>query len=81
MVSYKYNEYFSFAGNFEPAFLLELTSAGITTPEKNEEYCKDLFAFFHKELGVPGDRGYIKFHDAERTNLGFQGTTVAKLFG
>jgi len=32
---------------------------GNITPEKNEAYSKDLFALLNKELGVPGDRGYM----------------------
>ncbi|KAI9511348.1 Tautomerase/MIF [Russula earlei] len=81
MVSYRYNEYFAFAGTFEPAFSLALIAAGVITPEKNDVYCKELFAFFDRELGVGGDRGYIQFNDADRANLGFQGMTVAKLLG
>jgi Macrophage migration inhibitory factor (MIF) len=29
------------------------------TPEQNEVYSKDLFALLKKELGLPGDRGYM----------------------
>jgi hypothetical protein len=29
------------------------------TPEQNLVYSKDLFALLKKELGVPGDRGYM----------------------
>jgi hypothetical protein len=32
---------------------------GNITPEKNEAYSKDFFALLNKELGVPGDRGYM----------------------
>jgi hypothetical protein len=29
------------------------------TPEQNQAYSKELFALINKELGVPGDRGYM----------------------
>jgi len=80
-VSYRYNEHLSFAGTFDPAFLLVITSLDNITPERNEAYSKDLFELINKELGVQGDRGYITFYDPGRAYLGYQGTTFAQIFG
>ncbi|KAH9967992.1 Tautomerase/MIF [Russula dissimulans] len=81
LVSYRHNAHLSFAGTFDPAFLLEITSLDNITPEQNEVYSKDLFALLKKELGLPGDRGYIKFNDPGRAYLGYQETTFAQIFG
>ncbi|KAI0303513.1 Tautomerase/MIF [Multifurca ochricompacta] len=80
-VSYKYNEFLSFHGTFDPAFLLTITSLDNITPELNEAYSKDLFAFFKEELKTPGDRGYVTFYDPGRAYLGHNGTTFAQIFG
>ncbi|KAI9511346.1 Tautomerase/MIF [Russula earlei] len=81
LVSYRHNEYVSFSGTFDPAFLLDITSLDNITPEQNEAYSKGLFEFLLVELGVPGNRGYIKFNDPGRAYLSYQGTTFAQIFG
>ncbi|KAH9977316.1 Tautomerase/MIF, partial [Lactifluus volemus] len=78
--SYRHNEFLTFNGNFEPAFLLTITSLDNITPERNEAYSSGLFAFLEKELGVQGNRGYITFYDPGRANLGHNGTTFAQIF-
>ncbi|TFY70685.1 hypothetical protein EVG20_g2329 [Dentipellis fragilis] len=80
-ISLQYNEHLTFKGNFDPAFLLVVTSLGNISPEQNEEYSKLFFDYFARELGIPGDRGYITFYDPGNAYLGHQGTTFATIFG
>jgi len=79
-ISYRYNEYLTFSGTLDPAFLLVITSLDNITPEANEAFSKDFFAFLKNRLGTPGDRGYITFYDPGRANLGHEGTTFAQIF-
>lgn len=76
-IDYRYNETLSFAGTFEPAFLLAITSLGNINPEANLRYSEAFFAFFKEKLGVTGDRGYITFYDPGNAFLGHEGTTFA----
>ncbi|TFY83096.1 hypothetical protein EWM64_g905 [Hericium alpestre] len=71
-ISYEYNEFLTFAGNFDPAFVLVI---------KNEKYSNELFGYLERELGVPDHRGYIDFHDPGGENLGHKATIFSKLFG
>ncbi|KAI9456697.1 Tautomerase/MIF [Lactarius psammicola] len=81
LVSYRYNEFLSFNGTFDPAFQLTLISLDNITPESTEGYSKALFTFLNNTLGVPGDRGYVAFNDPGRAFIGHEGTTFAKIFG
>ncbi|KAI0261084.1 Tautomerase/MIF [Gloeopeniophorella convolvens] len=80
-ISLQYNEFLTFGGTFDPAFLLSIVSLDNITPQKNEAYSKSLFEFFEKELGVPGDRAYITFQDPGRAFIGHEGTTFETIFG
>ncbi|EIM90269.1 Tautomerase/MIF [Stereum hirsutum FP-91666 SS1] len=80
-VAYNYSEFLTFNGSFDPAFLLKITSLNNIEPKVNEVYSKALFAFFEKQLGIPGDRGYITFYDPGLAYLGHKGTTFAAIFG
>ncbi|KAH6872103.1 Tautomerase/MIF superfamily [Coprinopsis sp. MPI-PUGE-AT-0042] len=79
-VNIKYNPTLTFAGSFDPAFLLTIVSLDNINPEANAKYSEALFAFFKEKLGVPGDRGYISFNDPGRAYLGHEGTTFAQIF-
>jgi len=74
-VSYTYEEALSFAGTFEPAFLLTIISLGNINQEANVKYSKDFFGFFESKLGVPDNRGYITFIDPGRPNMGYKSST------
>ncbi|KIJ22737.1 hypothetical protein M422DRAFT_30665 [Sphaerobolus stellatus SS14] len=80
-VQYTHNESLTFAGTFDPAALLVITSLDNISPEKNEKYSEAFFNFFQEKLGVSGDRAYITFYDPGRAYLGHQGTTFASIFG
>ncbi|KAJ2926347.1 hypothetical protein H1R20_g10755, partial [Candolleomyces eurysporus] len=80
-VNVKYNPTLSFAGTFDPAFLLAIVSLDNISPEKNDEYSKELFSFLKEKLEIPDTRGYINFSDPGRAYLGYQSTTFATIFG
>jgi len=80
LVSYRYNEFLTFSGTFEPAFQLQVVSLNDITTETTEGYSKALFAFLDETLGVRGDRGYIVFQDPGPAYLGHDGTTFAQIF-
>ncbi|KAH8100240.1 Tautomerase/MIF superfamily [Cristinia sonorae] len=79
--SYTYNETLTFAGTFDPAFVLNIVSLGNINPEANLVYSQKLFAFFGEKLGVPGDRAYITFVDPGNSNIGFKSTHFGVIFG
>jgi phenylpyruvate tautomerase PptA (4-oxalocrotonate tautomerase family) len=63
-----------FAGNDEPAAYLELKSIGLpqeTTGSLSSELC----SLVNKHLGIPQERIYIEFANAERTMWGWNGRT------
>ncbi|EIW60867.1 Tautomerase/MIF [Trametes versicolor FP-101664 SS1] len=78
-VSYLYQEHLTFAGSFDPAFLLYITSLNNINPEVNQQYSKAFFAYFKEKLSVEGTRGYITFSDPGRDYLGYNSTTVAAI--
>ncbi|KAH9180220.1 Tautomerase/MIF superfamily [Lactarius sanguifluus] len=80
-ISYRYNEFLTFSGTFDPAFQLTVISLDNITPESTEAYSNALFTFLKDTLGVPGDRGYIVFNDPGRAYIGHEGTTFAQIFG
>ncbi|KAF7796297.1 hypothetical protein EIP86_007474 [Pleurotus ostreatoroseus] len=80
-VSYTYNEFLTWEGTFDPAFLLAITSLDNLSPERNEEYSKKFFDFIEKKLGVKDHRGYISFTDPGREYLGHKSTTFGSIFG
>ncbi|KAI5118420.1 hypothetical protein M0805_005504 [Coniferiporia weirii] len=74
-VSYSYEEALSFAGTFEPAFLMTVTSLGNINAQANVGYSKSFFEFFKEKLGIQDNRGYITFNDPGRENMGFKSST------
>ncbi|KAF8495358.1 Tautomerase/MIF [Gautieria morchelliformis] len=79
-INYNHDEALSFAGTFEPAFLLVITLLNNINPDANEKHSAAFFDYFKAKLGVAGNRGYITFNDPGRAYLGFQGTTFATIF-
>jgi len=80
-IDYRHSPALSFAGTFDPAFLLVITSLGNINPEVNVKYSNAFFSYFKEKLNVPGDRGYIEFVDPGNAYLGHENTTFATIFG
>ncbi|KAL1950949.1 hypothetical protein VTO73DRAFT_98 [Trametes versicolor] len=79
-VSYQYHEHLTFAGSFDPAFLLYITSLNNINPELNQQYSKAFAAYFKEKLGVEDTRGYITFSDPGLDYLGYNSTTFGTIF-
>jgi len=63
-----------FAGNDEPAALLELKSLGL--PESSTAgFSKTLCELVNRQLGINKDRIYIEFSNPERHMWGWNGAT------
>jgi phenylpyruvate tautomerase len=74
MVSLEHNPDMLFAGDPAPLAYLELKSIGLPgnrTPELSAALC----GLLEEALGIPGERVYIEFCDAERHLWGWNGTT------
>lgn len=65
----------TFAGTFDPAYNANIYSIGKISPEMNTATSSGLNNFFESEMGLPGDRGYIGFHDMKGSNMGYKGAT------
>ncbi|EJD37890.1 Tautomerase/MIF [Auricularia subglabra TFB-10046 SS5] len=79
-IDFRYNESLSFGGTFEPAFLLTIGSLINVNPETNAEFSGVFFAFFKEKLGISGERGFIEFVDPTAAYIGYDGTTIAKMW-
>ncbi len=64
----------SFAGSTAPLAYLELKSIGLPG-DRTADFSGRLCALISEHLGVPGDRVYIEFSDAERHLWGWNGAT------
>lgn len=63
-----------FSGNDEPAVYAELKSIGLPQ-NKTAVISAEICAFLEEKLGVPQNRMYIEFTDAERHMFGWNGGT------
>ncbi|THG94967.1 hypothetical protein EW026_g6603 [Hermanssonia centrifuga] len=80
-VSYEYNEYLAWAGTFEPALWINVSTLENLGVEENDRYSKALFAFVGEKLGIEDSRGFIMFNDPGRENIGYRSTTVRMVKG
>uniref|UniRef100_A0A6G1SE08 L-dopachrome isomerase n=1 Tax=Aceria tosichella TaxID=561515 RepID=A0A6G1SE08_9ACAR len=69
----------SFGGTDEPAALCDLTSIGALSVESNKKHSKALMNLLEKQLGVSSQRVYISFHNLNKADIGFSGTTFDDL--
>ncbi|HEX3774780.1 MAG TPA: phenylpyruvate tautomerase MIF-related protein [Polyangiaceae bacterium] len=67
----------TFAGSEAPSAYAELKNIGIFSPELTERLSRALCALLSNALGVPQNRIYIEFTDAEAHRWGFDGGTFA----
>ncbi len=74
MVSLVHNPDMLFAGGAEPLAYLELKSIGLPRAH-TADLSAALCALMDEHLGVPADRVYIEFADAERPLWGWNGAT------
>lgn len=74
MVALKQEVPMLFAGSDAPLAYLELKSIGLQA-ERTKEFAQAFCHFVSTELGIPGDRVYVKFNDAQRSMWGWNGDT------
>jgi len=75
-----YNETLSFAGTFEPAYNLQITSLGsFDTSEGNVAVSKTFADYIQKKFGISPTRGYIALADPGRDRMGYGGSTIGAL--
>jgi len=61
-----------FAGSDEPLAFLELKSIGLPA-RKTKQLSRVLCALIEEHLGIPKDRVYVKFIDAQHSMWGWKG--------
>lgn len=69
----------NWGGSTDPAVIAELGSIGQIGAAINDKTSAALTSFFVEELGVNQNRIYITFCDLKKENVGYSGTTFAKL--
>ncbi|XP_015784769.1 macrophage migration inhibitory factor [Tetranychus urticae] len=74
IVSFK-SAVMSMGGESGPTAIAHLGSIGKIDREMNKKTSKALSAFLVKELGLPEDKFYIMFHNLNKENVGWKGTT------
>jgi phenylpyruvate tautomerase len=74
MVVLENNPNMVFAGDASPLAYLELKSIGLPG-DRTSEFSRTLCELIHQQLGVPADRIYIEFADAERQHWGWNSAT------
>lgn len=70
----------SWGGSDAPCAFGTLGSIGQINAEANKNTMALLTAHF-KQIGVPGDRLYIKFENIKPENCGYNGTTFKQIMG
>ena len=65
----------TFAGTVDPVCYIEVKSIGNMSPAKTKAMSQDFCQVIQDKLGVPINRTYIEFADAERTMWGWNGAT------
>ncbi|ACK71571.1 macrophage migration inhibitory factor family protein [Gloeothece citriformis PCC 7424] len=65
----------TFAGTFEPVCYVEIKSIGKMKPEQTKAMSQDFCQEIEGKLGVPKNRTYIEFADAQGAMWGWNGST------
>ncbi|MEB3882793.1 phenylpyruvate tautomerase MIF-related protein [Lyngbya sp. CCY1209] len=65
----------TFGGTTDPVCYMEIKSIGNITPQTTKAMSKDFCEKVGAALGVPANRIYIEFADAERSMWGWNGST------
>jgi phenylpyruvate tautomerase PptA (4-oxalocrotonate tautomerase family) len=67
----------TFGGTFDPVCYIEVKNIGRMTSEQTKTMSGDFCQEIQSRLGVPKNRIYIEFNDAERHLWGWNGGTFA----
>lgn len=77
MTAFEPNVAMSFGGTFDPVCYIEIKSIGTMKPEQTKAMSQDFCQQVQEKLGVPINRVYIEFADAQRAMWGWNGSTFA----
>jgi hypothetical protein len=66
-------------GSFEGTYFVTITSVSMISPTVNKRNAAVISDWMNKHLGVPPNRGYIRFVDPEFANFATGGFTVLDL--
>ncbi|ESK88156.1 hypothetical protein Moror_5555 [Moniliophthora roreri MCA 2997] len=66
----------SFAGTFDPAFVLTVTALGAGNPGVNKRCVQAFTKYLEETLGVSNDRGYIILTNPGSSYIGYKGDTT-----
>ncbi|XP_053213776.1 macrophage migration inhibitory factor-like [Panonychus citri] len=69
----------SWGGDSGPTAIVHLGSIGRIDRETNKKTSKTLSTFLTKELGISNDKFYIMFHNLNKEDVGYNGTTFDDL--
>lgn len=67
------------AGTFDGAYILTITSVSMISPSVNKRNSAVMTEWFSHNLGVPGNRGFIRFVDPDVSNYAIGGVTMLDL--
>ena len=67
----------TFGGTNAPACFVEIKNIGTMKPEQTKAMSADFCSQIESELGVPANRIYIEFNDAQRHLWGWNKSTFA----
>lgn len=67
----------TFGGTFDPVCYVEIKNIGSMTPAQTKSMSQDFCQVIEDKLGVPANRTYIEFNDAQRAMWGWNGGTFA----
>ncbi len=74
MVTIQSDMTMAFADGYEPCAFVELKSIGLPA-DRTAELSRNISDLLQKNIGVPPQRTYIEFSDAERSMWGWNGRT------
>lgn len=75
MTAFEPDVQMTFGGTFDPVCYVEIKNIGKMTPEQTKSMSKDFCQEIKDKLGVPTNRIYIEFTNAEKTMWGWNGET------
>ncbi len=66
-------------GTFDGTYVLTITSVSMISPTCNKRNAALLSEWFKNNLGVPAERGYVRFVDPDCANYAIGGVTILDL--
>jgi len=81
MVKIQTDQALIFGGTNDPCASATLMSIGKLGPEENKAHAAAIYPIVNKHLGVPEDRMYIHFQNAQTSEVAWKSTTFQQILG